>query len=306
LTALVLVELRRLRARRMSRVIGGVLLVGLLAASPLVDWAFRERARIERDADLERCVAGQVPKVRDGITMATIPDTITSSSERQAACTSALPPRDGRFQLHDIDEVLHPVGALLILAAFAGGASAVGADWQAGFVPTLLTWESRRRRVLAAKLLAGASAVGVLLVLWQAALGTTLGLLAVTRDAADGTGWDWVRQTTGLGLRIAALAAGAAAVGGALANLGRSTAAALGGGLAYVLVLETVLSSNFKPLRPWLVLGNGIVFVKGQFEGGPSGDIPGRTVMAAGLILALYASVVIAVAAGAFTRRDIR
>jgi ABC-type transport system involved in multi-copper enzyme maturation permease subunit len=299
------VEVRRLCARRMSRTIGAVLLVGLLAAPPLVDWAFRERTRIERDADLERCVQDEPPKIRDGVTMATIPDSVTSPAERQRACATALPERDGTFRLRDIGEVLRPVGALLILAAFAIGASAVGADWQAGFIPTLLTWEGRRRRVFTAKLLASALTILAVLFMWQAILTATLAGLAVTRDAAESPGWQWVQETSGLGLRIAVLAAGSAAIGGAIAMLGRSTAAALGGGLAYVLVLETVLSSNFKPLRPWLLLGNGIVFVKGQFEGGPSGDIPGRTVVAAAVILGVYATAAVLIAARSFTRTDV-
>ncbi|MGH9085638.1 MAG: hypothetical protein ACRDYW_09305, partial [Acidimicrobiales bacterium] len=150
----------------MSRTIGAVLLVGLLAAPPLVDWAFRERTRIERDADLERCVQDEPPKVRDGVTMATIPDSVTSPAERQRACATALPERDGTFRLREIGEVLRPVGALLILAAFAIGASAVGADWQAGFIPTLLTWEGRRRRVFTAKLLASALTILAVLFMW--------------------------------------------------------------------------------------------------------------------------------------------
>lgn len=42
------------------------------------------------------------------------------------------------------------MGALLIIAGFMVGASAVGADWQAGFIPTLLTWEGRRVSVFLA------------------------------------------------------------------------------------------------------------------------------------------------------------
>ena len=94
-------------------------------------------------------------------------------------------------------------------------------------------------------------------------------------------------------------------MGYAIALLGRGTAAALGGGLAYVLVLETVLSSNFRPLRPWLMLGNAIGFVKGRFEGGAAGDIPGRTVTAAALILTCYLVALLVASAAVFHRRDV-
>lgn len=303
--ALVEVEVRRLWARRLTRALAVILFVGIVAAPPLVDWAFRERARIERDADLERCVQAQPPKVRDGITMPTIADSVTSPAERSRSCEQAIPPRDGTFLLRDVDEVLRPMGALLIIAGFMLGASAVGADWQAGFIPTLLTWEGRRGRVFLAKLLAVAGTVLFAVACWQLLLTLVLAPFAAARDAVDGTGSAWLRETSGLGLRVAAVAAGAAALGSAIALVGRGTAAALSGGLTYVLVLETVLGSNFEPLRPWLVLDNAIVFVKGQFEGGPGGDVPGRTVFAAAVILATYLTAVLAAAAVAFRRRDV-
>lgn len=81
-----------------------MLFVGLVTAPPLVDWAFRERARIERDADLERCVQAQPPKVRDGVTMPTTSEGISSPTERSRLCEQAVPRRDGTFHLRDIGE----------------------------------------------------------------------------------------------------------------------------------------------------------------------------------------------------------
>jgi ABC-2 type transport system permease protein len=305
MTTLVGVEVRRLAARRLTRVLAVVLFAGIVAAPPLVDWAFRERARIERDADVERCVQARPPKVRDGVTMPTIADEVTSPRERTRLCADAIPARDGTFHLHEVDEILRPMGALLIIAGFLIGASAVGADWQAGFMATLLTWEGRRGRVFAAKLAAAAGTVLVAAALWQVLLTLALAPFAAARDATDATGAAWLRATAGLGLRVGAVAAAAAALGGAIAFIGRGTAAALGGVAAYVLVLESVLSSSFGPLRPWLVLDNAIVFVKGQFEGGPGGDVPGRTVVAAATILAVDLAVVLAVSAVTFRRRDV-
>ena len=303
--ALVDVELRRLLARRLTRALGLALAVTIVVAPPLVDWAFRERARIERDADLERCVQGVEPKVRDGVRMPTIPATVAHPNERERLCEQVIPPRDGTFHLREVGEILRPLGSLLIVAAFVLGASAVGADWQAGFIPTLLTWEGRRPRVFAAKLIAVAGVVLTAVLVWQVLLTAVLAPFAAAREAADGTGSGWLWSTSGLALRVAAVAGGGAALGYAIALVGRGTATALGGGLAYVLVVESVLASNFKPLRPWLVLNNAIVFVKGEFEGGPGGDVPGRTVTAAALLLAAYLVVVIAGAAATFNRRDV-
>lgn len=302
---LVSVELRRLWARRLARTLAIALVVGLVTAPPLIDWAFRERARIERDADVERCVQAQPPKIRDGVTMPTISDTVAAPSRRQRLCDQAIEPRDGTFHLREVSEVLRPVGALLIIAGFMVGASAAGADWQAGFIATLLTWEGRRTRVFAAKVLAVASTTFLAVALWQALLTGVLAPLAAARDAHEATGAAWLQATAALGLRVAAVAAAAAALGFAIAMIGRGTAAALGGGLTYVLVVESVVGSYFKPLRPWLALDNAIVFVKGQFEGGPAGDVPGRTVTAAAAILAAYLAAALAVSAGVFRRRDV-
>jgi len=298
--ALVDVEVRRLWSRRLAHVIAGVLLLGIVLAPPLVDRAFHERARIERDADLERCIRAEPPKVRDGVTMPTIPDRVAAPAERESRCERAIPVRDGAFHLDEIGEVLRPVGTLLVIAAFIVGASAVGADWQAGFIPTLLTWEGRRIRLFTAKLLAVAGTIAIAVVLWQALL-----TLVLTPFAAGDAPAGWLRETAGLALRIGAVAAGASALGFALALAGRGTAAALGGGLGYVLVLEGVLSTNFEPVRPWLVLDNAIVFVKGQYEGGPSGDVPGRTVAVAATILCGYLAAVLVASAVHFGRRDV-
>jgi hypothetical protein len=141
------------------------------------------------------------------------------------------------------------MGALLIIGAFVVGASAIGADWQAGFIPTLLTWESRRLRVFSGKLVAIVATVLLGVALWQTTLTLALMPFAAARDALDTTDSAWLRSTAGLALRIAVTAAAAAALGYAIALIGRSTAAALGGGFAYLLVVGSILSSYFEPLR---------------------------------------------------------
>lgn len=303
--AVVDVELRRLLDRRLVRALGLALAIAIVLAPALVDWAFRERARIERDADLERCVQAKEPKVRDGVSVSTIPAAVAAPNDRERLCGQAIPPRDGTFHLREVGEILRPMGSLLIIASFVVGASAVGADWQAGFIPTLLTWEGRRRRVFAAKLIAVAGTAVAAVLLWQVLLAAALAPFAALRDATEATGSEWLRATSGLALRVSALAGAAAALGFAIALVGRGTSAALGGGLAYVLVIESVLGSNFKPLRPWLMFDNAIVFVKGQFEGGPGGDVPGRTVTAAALVLVAYLGAALLGAAATFNRRDV-
>jgi ABC-type Na+ transport system ATPase subunit NatA len=106
----------------------------------------------------------------------------------------------------------------------------------------------------------------------------------------------------GLALRVSAVAAGAALLGYAAGHIGRSTAGALALGLGYVIAVENVVGSSFKPLRPWMMFWDSTVFVKGHFEAG--GDVPGRSTLEAGLVLLAYAIGVTLIAVWLFRTRD--
>jgi ABC-2 type transport system permease protein len=302
-TRLVRVEVRRLGSRRMVKIVIGILAFGVLMAIPLLDWAIAQQARIEHDAEIERCVAAEEPKARDdGFVPPTVPESVASPSERERRCQAAIPPVDPDFRPTDVVDVTTNAAALLILLGFVVGASFIGADWQAGVIPTTLSWESRRARVFFAKLAAVVGAVFVAAVVWQALFdGALTGLSALegTYGQADGA---WLRTVIGLALRVSAVAAGAALFGYAAAHIGRSTAGALALGLGYVFTVENVVGSNFKPLRPWMMFWDSTVFVKGQFEAG--GDVPGRSTLEAGLVLLAYAIGVTLIAVWLFRTRD--
>jgi ABC-2 type transport system permease protein len=278
MTRLARVEVRRLRSRRMAKMIVGVLAFGVLAAIPLLDWAIAQQARIDHDAEIERCVAG----------------------ERR--CQQAIPPVDPDFKPSDVEDVTTNTAALMILLGFIVGASFIGADWQAGVIPTTLSWESRRTRVYFAKLAAVVVSVFAVALVWHALFdGALTGLTALegTLGEADG---EWLWTVTGLALRVSAVAAGAALFGYAAGHIGRSTAGALGLGLGYVFAVENVVGSNFRPLRPWMMFWDSTVFVKGEFEAG--GDVPGRSTPEAGVVLLAYAIGITLVALWGFRTRD--
>lgn len=303
MTRLVAVELRRLASRRLIRWSLLVAFLAIMAAPLLTPWAFGEQARIKHDADIERCVQGREPKVRDGVTMPTIPSDIPVPSLRDRLCQKATPKLDPLFHLRQLDQVLRATAALLVIAGFLVGASSVGADWQAGVMAAVLTWESRRWRVAGARLIALVSSLLLVAVAWEMLLGLSLVPYTALRHTADGTGGEWLRMITGLGARIAIVGAAAGAVGFALALVGRGSAVALGTGFAYVVVFENVVGSQFKPMRPWLVLWNAIVFAKGRFAAG--GDVPGRSVLAAAALLAVYLAAIVGAAGVVFRRRDV-
>lgn len=89
------------------------------------------------------------------------------------------------------------------------------------------------------------------------------------------------------------------ATGMAIATLGWTTAAALGAGLGYIVLVEYILGVFLKGWRPWLLLGNVIVFVSGQSSGS---GVSGRSVLGAGIFLSVVAIGLVSVAAVSFER----
>ncbi len=287
----------------MVKIIVGVLVFGVLVAIPLLDWAIAQQARIDHDAEIERCVAAKEPKARDdGFVPPTIPDTVASPSERERRCGQVIPPVNPDFMPSDVEDVTINASALLILLGFIVGASFIGADWQAGVIPTTLSWESRRTRVFFAKLAAVVGSVFAVALVWHALFdGALTGLLALEGTFGQANR-EWLRAVTGLAVRVSAVSAGAALLGYAAGHIGRSTAGALGLGLGYILAVENVVGTNFKPLRPWMMFWDSTVFVKGEFEAG--GDVPGRSTLEAGVVLVAYAIGFILVAVWLFRTRD--
>ena len=147
-----------------------------------------------------------------------------------------------RFQLRSLPDVLLGTTFFIVVIGWVLGASFIGAEWNAGTVTTLLTWEPRRGRVIAAKVLAGLGSVFVLSVAIQAILAGTLAVDARLNGSTAAAG-GWLSDTIGTGLRAAALATIAAGIGFAVAAIGRNTAAALGAGFGYVV--------DRREPRPW-------------------------------------------------------
>jgi hypothetical protein len=87
-----------------------------------------------------------------------------------------------------------------------------------------------------------------------------------------------------------------------VASIGRNTAAALGIGFAYIVVVEYVVGALVAGLRSWLVLGNAIVLVAGEAD---AGEVTGRSVVGAGVYLTAVAAAVLVGATALFQRRDV-
>ena len=224
--------------------------------------------------------------------------------------------RSSPTQYYTIDHLkntLQGTTVPFVLASWLLGSSFVGAEWRAGTMTTLLTWEPRRFRVLLAKVLAVASTSAMMLFVLQVAIGAMLLPGAYRRpsgvqsqvggfhgsariDAA------WLHSVGGFLGRGAALAAIAAVIGFAIGAIGRNTAFGLGVGFVYLAILEGGLIGHLFPsTRRWLLVGNSIVFVSGRSDP----EVAGRSTIGAGLVLGAYAIGAFLVAVAIFRARDV-
>jgi len=208
---------------------------------------------------------------------------------------------DPRFPLTMLPDILRGTSIPLILAGWLLGASFIGADWRAGTITTLLTWEPRRTRVIVAKLLACAASVFVLAIGLQVVLGGVLALDAAFRGTTEGVGAPWWRETSGVAARAATLASVASVIGFAVASIGRNTAAALGAGFAYLAVIENLVRGLRPAWQRWLFTDNAAVFI----SGGNVGFSFQRTMLQALVLLAAYAAALFTVSAMMFRSRDV-
>src|SRR5438477_201457 len=135
----------------------------------------------------------------------------------------------------------------------------------------------------------------------RALLGVALAPAAIVRGTTEGVNLGWLRAMAGLILRGGALAALAAAVGVALASIGRNTAAALGVAFGYIAVIEPILRAVRPKWQPWLVYDNVATFIVGHAA---QLTVRPRTPTGAGLLVGVYVAALAVVAAGFFLRRD--
>lgn len=211
------------------------------------------------------------------------------------------------FGFHSFKAVFGGTTAPIALAAWVLAASFVGAEWHSGTMAVTLTWEPRRVRLLLAKAVAvvGFAFVGTIVV--QAVLGLALTPAALQSQPGGfacvecGPDQAWFPEAALIVLRGATVSAVLAALGFGLASIGRNTAASVGVGFAYLLVVEGLLAALVDWLRPVLITPNAIAFVSGTPVGDVGLDSPG----AAGVLLGLYGIAALLAALVAFRARDV-
>jgi hypothetical protein len=200
------------------------------------------------------------------------------------------------------DGALTIASFFLVLGGLFGGATVAGAEWRAGTVATLLTWEPRRLRVYLARTAAcGVLAFLIAFVLQAVFLGALFPAAAMHGSTAGLTGGWWVALVAAMA-RTALLTAMAAMLGVALATLGRNTAFALVVAFGWVVVIEGMIR-GFKPGLARFLWGENLTIVLGWTQLDNVGFH--RAPMHSLASVLLYVSVIVAAAALAFGRRDV-
>ena len=204
------------------------------------------------------------------------------------------------FEYRHLDWMLMGFTIPFLIVGWLFGASFVGAEWHNRTMTTLLTWEPRRVRVLAAKAIANALIVFLWVVAFEAIAAAAFYPAARFEGSMAGVDAAWWWDLTKLVLGAGGLGAIVASFGLALGTIGRNTAAALGVGFGYFAILEGLIRA-FKPSwNDWLVGPNVALVLNG------SEDVTvGHSPEAGALLLTAYVATALLGAAIVFRRRDI-
>lgn len=290
MTGLLASEVRRLTSRRMARVIA----IAVLAFTALVLLRMFTWSTPVPD-DVARAAVAQAEESR-----AQCEEFKRSGQYPEEIPCRAEPQYGGRA----VDAVGGLGGAttaaivVTALAAFVIGSSYVGADWSAGTMQALLFWEPRRDRVLAAKAVALVAVSTAFLAAYWAFLYLGTWFVAATRGVTYGlSSGDHLANLLTLG-RGAGLVTFAALAGFAIAGLSRVTAASLGVGFVYFVILEGVVRAFLSKLVKFLLIPNvgAVLTLEGEFD---------ISAARGAVTLAAYAALLLGAFYYSFSRRDV-
>ena len=319
-------EVHRFLARRFIRVLMAVALVGWLVALVVSLLAFESptpealaTARAQQQQQIELSEQGRQQCLVDPTRPAEVPvdDWCGPPVTADDVPLSAFLPQPPFSLATDAGGGAVSVAAVAAAFAFLVGGTSVGAEWSTRSMVALLFWETRRPRVMAAKLLVTAVAALAFGLLMQALwLGLATLLQAVAGDgvATPAGFWSALLGAQGRGVLLTAVAG---LLGFGLTNLLRNTGAALGVGFVYLVVVENAVRVLRPAWQPWLLTNNAAALVlpdgltlllpaDGAADPGVSGGV--EYVLSNGqaaLFLAVLTTVVVGVGVVLFSRRDL-
>lgn len=317
-------ELRRLAARRFTRVLLGVCVIGYLVA---VAFLFQTHAK-PTAADYAQATVQRDDQI--GQIAASVKQCFAAPGGSEASCGTVPTATDfpvdqflanSPFQPRQVPDYTLAVGAAVALAGFALGATFIGAEWSSRNVVAWLFYEPRRLRLLGAKLLAVTAAVLALSVIAQLVWAVTARWLLSARglpvSSLGAVAAHFWTDVLGVQVRAALQVLPTVWLGFGLANLIRNTAAALGIAFVYFVILENVIRAINPALQPYLfttgvaawtthggVTVNGAL-VYNQAQGFVAPEQIHVSNLYGAVTLLIYAGVVLAASIAAFRTRDI-
>jgi hypothetical protein len=200
------------------------------------------------------------------------------------------------------DGVLGVAAFLLAMGGLIGGASVVGAEWRAGTVTTVLTWEPRRVRLHAARLGAAAVCAAAIAFVLQALFLAAFLPAVFAHGTTAGADGDWFLSLVAAMGRISLGTALAATIGASLAAIGRNTTAALVIGWGWLAIGEGIVRGLWPEVERFLIGENmALMLTWAQLEGADFTRPP----IVALTTLAGIAAALVFLGAFRFARQDI-
>ena len=182
----------------------------------------------------------------------------------QFCADEAAPNVDTALQFRDVALVIEHTSTFVVLLGVALAASLGGADWSAGTMTTLLTWEPRRIRVLLIRAIVVALVVALVTLFLQGVLLGAFSLAVALRGTSLGAPPGLVGTAVRTALRVSTVAAGFGLVALSVATIGRSTVAALGVLFGYLVLFEGVIAGFRPSIQDRLLVRAGGVIVSQQ------------------------------------------
>lgn len=218
-------------------IVVGLTIAGFNSTKPSADDAARAEARYENT--LQRCMAGKYFASGEPLPLgySSLEEFCTKNTSLYSSAT---------IWIGDLQHVVEGAATFTILIGVILAASLGGADWSAGSMATLLTWEPRRLLVFVVRAIVVAVLVFVLTFALQLVLTGIFTLVTSLRGTTAGHPPGLVADTAKAMIRVSTMAAALAIVAFSLAMLGRSTVAALGILFGYLILFEGVIA-GFSP-----------------------------------------------------------
>jgi hypothetical protein len=263
-------EVHRFGARRFIHVVLALTLVGWVTALVISLLAFQSptpeglaAARVQQQQSIEQSNQAREQCLADPALPTDVPpETFCGDPATEANTPLSFFLQPEPFSLSsDGDDGAVSVAALSAALAFLVGATFVGAEWSSRSMVALLFWETRRPRVIGAKLLVTAAAAAALGLVMQAlwlGMATLLQAVAGDRISPPAGFWPDLLGTSGRGVLLAVFAG---LLGFGLTNLLRNTGAATGVAFVYLAIVENAVRALRPAWQPWLLTNDAAALV---------------------------------------------